>query len=325
MNIIAKNRALKIQSAQRAMNESETQEMVNRILNVSIKEKIWECNLCDKDICKIFQQYKCTFWYSVLMNWSMENYDFVTAKPNILHQMLWFNSDIRIAGQTACFQRWMKNGILYVNDIWYLPSNRLYDHDELQHKYRINIPFTEYYSLCAAIPRMWLACLTENTELPAQQDQTNNKRIETLSILYKRIMFNDTLIYNQWCKWQKQFSELEYEEFIRYISYITTATISTKLRSFQYRLCMCAIITNIHLKHYGLRADNLCSFCNKHPEDVKHLFYDCEQVKLVWNKICDILRITSINYQQVIFNNIVQRPKAIENCIVLITKFYLYK
>jgi len=52
-------------------------------------------------------------------------------------------------------------------------------------------------------------------------------------------------------------------------------TLETKLRSFQIRLNMRSIITNIQLHGFEIIESNLCLFCSKLPENLLHSFCDC--------------------------------------------------
>ena len=53
-----------------------------------------------------------------------------------------------------------------------------------------------------------------------------------------------------------------HEDLTKQVINITKTTISTKLRSFQYRPLMGALITNKNLKMYGLIDSDNCTFCN---------------------------------------------------------------
>ena len=58
---------------------------------------------------------------------------------------------------------------------------------------------------------------------------------------------------------------------------ITNATNETKLRSFQIRLNLRSIVTQLQLRGFEL-DDNLYKLCAKEPETLMHLFCDCEIV-----------------------------------------------
>ena len=98
-----------------------------------------------------------------------------------------------------------------------------------------------------------------------------------------------------------------------------------KLRSFQYKLLLNAIVTNIQLKRYGVRQDNFCSFCNIGKESYKHLFFECKYVYELWRFLDSRLHNVKLNFVNVFTNKIGFNPKQMESSIVLITKYYIYK
>ena len=58
-----------------------------------------------------------------------------------------------------------------------------------------------------------------------------------------------------------------------------------KLRIFQSKLLHRRISTNRYLFKIGLNANELCSFCENSSETLLHLFWECPQVKILWNDV----------------------------------------
>ena len=67
------------------------------------------------------------------------------------------------------------------------------------------------------------------------------------------------------------------------------ATDETKLRSFQIRLNLRSIVTQLQLHGFELVDDNLCKLCGKESETLMHLFCDCEIVVSFWNNISEFM------------------------------------
>ena len=63
------------------------------------------------------------------------------------------------------------------------------------------------------------------------------------------------------------------------------ATNETKLRSFQIRLNLRSIVTQLQPHGFEILDDNLCKFCGKEPETLMHLFCNCEIVVSFWNNV----------------------------------------
>lgn len=54
-----------------------------------------------------------------------------------------------------------------------------------------------------------------------------------------------------------------------------------KTNIFQYGNYMDCLMTNVRLFKMKLVEDESCSFCSNYPETMRHVLYDCEQVKQV--------------------------------------------
>ena len=86
-----------------------------------------------------------------------------------------------------------------------------------------------------------------------------------------------------------------------------------------------AIVTNIHLKYYGILETNLCTFCELEKENYHHLFYECTKVKPIWELITLKLNLKNLGFRDIWINDIGNDPRSKENGIVLFTKFYIYR
>ena len=63
------------------------------------------------------------------------------------------------------------------------------------------------------------------------------------------------------------------------------STIETKLRSFQIRLNLRSVVTNVRLAGVDITESEM--FCLQHPETINHLFMNCKIVKKFWKDIED--------------------------------------
>ena len=77
----------------------------------------------------------------------------------------------------------------------------------------------------------------------------------------------------------------------------STCTKSTTFVSFQYRLVLRILPTNMFLTQIGIKQDTKCSFRNNAPENYIHLFWHCTKVKLFWTNLMEKLLDVSLTPQ----------------------------
>ena len=111
-------------------------------------------------------------------------------------------------------------------------------------------------------------------------------------------------------------------------------TIETKLRSFQIKLNLRVVVTNIQLFGFGLIESQSCKFCNKTPETLLHLFCTCPVVVIYWENVSAC--ISSFLKDSFFVNNFSKGfgvPKInntehniyLLNCLLLCARFVIYK
>ena len=118
--------------------------------------------------------------------------------------------------------------------------------------------------------------------------------------------------------------DINNDDLKNWILRIKFISICEKLHSFLYHLLLGGLITNIHLERYGLKETNDCSFCELKKETLTHLLWQCQLVQDLWVKIEKIYCIKLI-LLKVLTNVVVKAPRGVENCIILICKFYIYR
>ena len=122
---------------------------------------------------------------------------------------------------------------------------------------------------------------------------------------------------------------LSNDELRRVIRNIYTVTNVPKLRAFQYRLLMSGVVLNTQLFKWGIREDNLCSFCREEAEDPAHFFYRCEEVKNLWGRATPFFKTfqdvdLDLTLENVMCNKLVCKTSSIINFLCLVFKHYLY-
>ena len=88
------------------------------------------------------------------MYWSDFYVRDVQSSDDVHKQLLWKNSNIKVAGKTILLKRWADKGILTVADICN-DNGTILSREALCNKYGIDIQFLEYMSVISAIPVLW--------------------------------------------------------------------------------------------------------------------------------------------------------------------------
>ena len=63
------------------------------------------------------------------------------------------------------------------------------------------------------------------------------------------------------------------------------ATVDTTIRAFQYKLLNNVLFLNKMLYRFGILQDLLCSFCSLEEETPMHIFYSCNHMRILWERL----------------------------------------
>lgn len=107
----------------------------------------------------------------------------------------------------------------------------------------------------------------------------------------------------------------------------------TAMKWFQIKILHRILGTNIILNTMDISMNNLCTFCNKSKENIVHLLYDCDRVKLFWENLCLLINNKcthavkfGISQELVIFNtSSTIMIDEVMSYIILSAKQYIYK
>ena len=243
---------------------------------------LWRCNLNPKDA-KEYAASKTDdeFWISVLTSWSKYNYT-ESLQEN---QSLWLNSNIRIGGKPVWWPQIYCAGLFWIQQL--VRDGAVLTEEEARKDYGMTT--MQYNSLISAIPKTLVVnakqgCLAPETDKYTEiiMCQHPTKKIYTEFICDG----NSKNIYSKCKKWTEDLKQpVTEKELTTAINKIQVITNVPKYRSFQYRLLHRAIITNVHLFHWGIKSSAECTFCDLKRETTVHLFLECERVQRVWTQL----------------------------------------
>ena len=319
-NMRNKDSALKAQWGYIVQNKEKIAHMADSILRNPIGNLLWDLYLDSKHINQLFRP---SFWRDALLEWFKYQQKVPESRTEIMQQVLWFNSNICIKEKPVYHKGWHEAGITRISDI-VNENGTFLKYDDIKQKHnRAN--YLTYAGLMSAIPRDWIRILkqSERKDQESHVASTINKKVAKI---YCAITEKVNLLESKLAWYNAQTGEQKtVTEYVKIVQRINAITISVKLRSFQYRLLMNAVTTNIHLKLYKIKQTAQCTFCNYPHETLEHLFFKCPQVNSVWQHLCKQFKIRELTYQKVLSNIIENNPRHPANCVVLIAKFYIYR
>ena len=62
-------------------------------------------------------------------------------------------------------------------------------------------------------------------------------------------------------------------------------SISSSIRTFQYKILNNILYLNRKISKFDQGVSHLCSLCLKEPEDILHLFCQCDETQILWETL----------------------------------------
>ena len=291
-------------------------------LDQKLGELIWRCNLDPKDATKVFSEKN--FWVDILKAWCELNFKKEVTQGEIENQIIWLNSHIKREGKPFVWHHWIEKGIFIMGDL-------VHENGSKKSAEELNVNWLELRSLWECIPAEWVE--ERNTPIIRKTEKTLYEQLlqcKTVSRhVYKKFIKDPTAILKYKDRWGNEegicFAEEEYRKAFVAMYAITHVT---KLRNFQYKLLLHKIVTNKTLFEWQLRDSPKCDFCEE-IETTKHMLFECEHVKRVWNQLEEFFKnvrvVVEVNFMNVVLNTVHEQSKHIANLTVLILKQLIYR
>ncbi len=223
---------------------------------------------------------------------------------------------------------------MYVKDLVNMQTKELLNYNEFVQKYGSVINFLQYYGILKAIPPKYKDILKMNAYDPNIELETNYKKLLEKDLdskhYYKDMIKSESLLEKFTAKWQDIIGpSIDQKELSTLFKNIKVITLSTKLRSFYYRLLIHAVITNVTLLKWKTLDTDKCTFCNVETETVKHLFWDCPTAVHLWNQVINWIKdsanqIVHLTVKKVLLCKLAPKQFSCVNTIGLITLQYIY-
>ena len=309
-----KDVAMKCAWVKRVMEGDYPSEIVYSELQVrELKEIVWCCNLKEEHLQSM--RIQNLFWQDVLRSWC--RYHYTPGKEG--DTVIWLNSEILIQHRPVMWVEAFAKGLVCVSQL--VCEGKFIEECDAQERYGLSM--FEYNQLKCAIPRR----LKNSADYP-MLDEKYRKFMEVekeVKLVYRCLDQESPWVRTKQQKWITECGDEEWTHTISaLVAHIPRISTIMKLRSFQYRLLLRAVVTNVHLHRWKIKESDACGFCGKDSERYEHLFFSCEKVQKLWHEaiqICQDLNIVPpvLSYASVISN--ISGHSATDTVIAIVKQF----
>jgi len=264
----------------------------------------FECNLSPKDSHFLLKHNTCQFWVDTIKTWCEVHYQSIIETWDlVIHQPIWLNSLIRQSKKPVFYSNWYHKGVTHLKHLVVESEYRFISWEEFVDTYNIKCTFLQFYSILCAIPREWRRLIKQG---PDSRNADNGTDSDILTIdslaththrsIYQRLSKESCDVpIDRFAGWDTDFNLKEFviDETLWTRSYKRCFewTQSSELRSFEYRFRLRILPSKKQLVKMGVVDDMSCNRCGNSTEDLKHIFWECEQVSNVWEKVTRWLNI----------------------------------
>ena len=325
VDLTLKSKALKIGWIQSLLTDDKLQKLVYENIGLDLGDKIWSCNLKDEDIKTII---KDPFWVEVVIAWQTFKKIIKSESKEHTDEIIWCNSDVKIADKVLYRADCIKNGLIYVSQL-YDKDIKLKSALQLCNEYGMDLMYLN--GIISALPRR---LKSESLKQPCWDEEFYNnmkKKKFLTSYAYNTLIQQKDVTSAKRTKWEAELeTSVPVEEFLEYFQDVFRISNVPKYRSFQYRLLHRAVITNVLLSRWKIISNENCTFCGKDAETYSHLFVMCEKIQDLWISLENFMYIFTkddidFNVKNVMFNRIVNKSRSVKNFLCLVCKQYIYR
>ncbi|XP_062574193.1 uncharacterized protein LOC134236030 [Saccostrea cucullata] len=248
-------------------------------------------------------------------------------------QPLWNNILYQFKGKTICFKNWIASNILYTKDLFdengnfktlQEISNTLINKSNWLCEYKILKKVVTKQSnmfdmkCCIFTKTTPVNSFNFNSGLNCITDKKCKFFYENmLSKKFKYPCYQSILGRNfcvskeYWCNIYRNKIKLMYDK---------------RLSEFNYKLLNNILCCNSFLQKCKLRENAKCEFCGNENENIKHLIFDCDNVKGVWQKL-NIVMNYDVQWKHIVVGFYLETNSRIRfyNTIISYLAYKIYK
>ncbi len=282
------------------------------------------CNCMVKDI------FKCWFKYT---------FNIATDIGDIMQQVIWYNSHLRIDNKVIINKEMIQKGIVYVHQL-FKQNGELLNLYEFNFTYQLNIDYLTYYGITSAIPREWKQVMRDQPHRiygPGVDKCLTNVLVATkvCKAVYSHLIEQryGAIEATGFKKWEIFFgnnsvSRADWEKSFEILYRICKCT---DIQQIQFKLLHYIVATNERLYEWKLVETDICVFCEEDIETIPHIFVECEAIKIFWTDLESWMFLTThiryqLNTKELIFG--IDNDNCgldLFNMVYLIAKRFIYK
>ena len=310
--------AIKIGWINKLRANAKMKTLAYEVMGNPIGDLVWNIELEREEIGENFRNSFCT---EILDRWNYFNKTHF-ERPALSDQIIWFNSKIQIGNKPVFWKNWFEKGIIQISDL--MNNDQLLTTEQILVKFP-DLPFIQIAGLRKAIST--LAVEKEFKEDYKSSLEFYESIAKVPRAVYHTLVGDELVLEISLAKCNLLWSftdPLDIESFKDALLKINRITISVKLRTFQYKLLLSAILTNIRLFYMGLVDSKLCYQCGNEVESYRHLFLDCPKVRNIWEWLSTIVKVP-LSDKGIVLNNIIANPLDCINTLMLYTKYYIFR
>ena len=269
-----------------------------RPCDVELLKYMLQGNMKSSDVHHFVKPYS-KYWKEIWYYWTRYNYKSQNSiiEPNeITKQNIWFNTSIRIQGKPVYYYEWYTKGIKTIGDL--RKGSKWVNATDLHITYNIKTNFLTLIAILQAIPLNWRRHYQDNAEIPVTRGTHEIENLldtkRPLKYLQDKMQKSQgNLPTDKLDIWNIELDDdINQNIWLRNFMNIQKASISVKIRNFEYRYQVRDILSNVRLKKMKISDSEMCTFCNKSTETIRHLYWDCYYTKRLWERLKTWLSIT---------------------------------
>ena len=230
------------------------------------------------------------FWKDVLKHYN-KLYGNCIPKNNseFISEFLFFNKNIKIGNQTLFFQQWYDLNILRIRDLSHNQGHFMTFQNFRANHPTLTINFITYMGLLRVI-RQWANNLGLGPTFVKEEGELNVlKTIINGNASVRKTIAREQEPHSAITKWNQYFRNVDWTVVFDRLHNIS---LDNKLKWLQMRVIYRIIPTNRLLTLQRIKHSELCTFCNRVPETVQHLFWSCSHVNNFWKGVEERLKDT---------------------------------